>query len=70
MDPRACGEPYQLKLDRAIADAIRECKPALVYREHPLSFPSSSKPIKSTPRPKLTFIHNNFDFLENLPCEN
>lgn len=70
MDPRACGGPYQLKLDRVIADAICEHKPAFVYGEQPLSFPSSSKPVKSTPHRKHTFIHNNFDFLEILPCEN
>lgn len=41
MDPRNYGEPSQFKLDGTIADAIHERKPAFVYGEQPLSFPSS-----------------------------
>lgn len=52
MDPRAYGEPSQFKLDGIVADVLHEHKPAFVYGDQPLSFPSSSKPLFTT---TLTF---------------
>lgn len=49
---RAYGEPSQFKFDGTIADVLHEHKPAFVYGEQPLSFPSSSKPLFTT---TLTF---------------